>query len=348
MQETSILIKRDQSVDVIKTIAIICVLTIHASTGGYSNPIMSFDWWSSLFWGSITRAAVPLFLMCSGTLMLDPQRNISLKRLYTHNILRLIVAMFIWSMFYHIFHQFTANAISYANFIQAVKNTLAFNQEFHLYYIHIMLLFYVCIPIIRILTQNAAKLQLQYFLFLWLTLGIIYPVIRQYWPFNILQGIPTQYAINMAYASIGYGVAGYYIKKYLIHRIYYVICLIGGFGIVYGMTTLLTIKHGTLYEVFLGGMTPGVCLLAIGIFGLATHKKYIASVSKIAEYISKASFCIFLVHVMFNYIFSSFGLTVAILPCVISIPILVCLNFALSYIVYLILSHVPIANRYLI
>ena len=54
---------RDIVIDLIKTIAIFGVLTIHASTGANSNPIGSFNWLSGNFYGCLTRASVSLFLM---------------------------------------------------------------------------------------------------------------------------------------------------------------------------------------------------------------------------------------------------------------------------------------------
>lgn len=341
-------VERDVAVDVLKTVAIVSVLTIHASTGGYGSPIMSFDWWASLFWGCLTRAAVPLFLMCSGALMLHPAHKVTVKRLYTHNVWRLFVAMVAWALFYKCYHLIETDALSTANLGQAVREVLFFNQEFHLYYIHIMFLVYAFVPVMRLLTEKASKRQMQYFLLLWFALGIVYPTACHYWPLRLMQGVAQQYGMNMTYAAIGYGVAGYYLRKYPLSRRCCVALMGVGFAMTYGLTTLLTITHDKMYTVFLGGMSPGVCLLGMGIFGLLGQLHYAKPVSSIALRISKASFCIYLVHVWFNCMFSNHGLTVAVLPCAVSIPLLVCLNMLLSYAVYLVLSRIPVVNRYLI
>ena len=59
------------AIDLVKCIAIFGVAVIHVVSPGYTNPAGSFNWWASLFWGSVTRASVPLFLMCTGVLFLD-------------------------------------------------------------------------------------------------------------------------------------------------------------------------------------------------------------------------------------------------------------------------------------
>lgn len=58
--------------DLLKSLAITGVILIHVSAGGYSHPVGSFHWLSALFWGSVSRASVPIFLMVTGALMLTP------------------------------------------------------------------------------------------------------------------------------------------------------------------------------------------------------------------------------------------------------------------------------------
>ena len=70
--------KRDRSIDLLKTLAIFGVLTIHTCTLGYQHPVGSFSWLSTVFWGSVVRASVPIFLMCSGALLLHPDHALPL------------------------------------------------------------------------------------------------------------------------------------------------------------------------------------------------------------------------------------------------------------------------------
>lgn len=340
--------QRAYDIDVLKTAAIVCVLTIHASTGGYGSPIGSVDWWSSLFWGCLTRAAVPLFLLCSGALMLDPHRRLSVRRLYTHHIWRLVAALFAWAMVYKIYDLIEQGVFTWSHIVQALKEVFLFDHEFHLYYIPIMILVYVFLPVLRLIAKNATRQQFAYLLLLWFALGIVYPVLRHYWPLRLLPVSMDRFGLYQPYAAIGYAAAGYYLKTYPLPRRYCAVCAGAGFAMTFGLTTLLTMTHGELYALFLEGMTPGVCLLAIGIFGLLIGRQYGAKTCAAAYRLSKASFCIYLVHVLFNHLFRKCGLTVAVLPCAASIPLLVLLNLALSYAVYLVLSRIPVVNRYLI
>lgn len=284
--------------------------------------------------------------------MFDPMRNVSVKRLYTHNILRILTAGFFWSLFYQLFTQFFTKTMSFANFFDAIKHTILLDQRLdistHLYFIRLIFIFYVCTPIVRLLTKHASKRQLQYFLVLWLILAILYPTICQYYPFRIMGTIVTEFPINTTYAGIGYGVAGYYLKKYHLPPSCCTICFGAGFIMTYALTVLLTIMHGKLYAAFLGGMTPGICLMAIGIFGFLIQRRYTRTISTIAERISRASFCIYFVHMAYVYVLSYLNIHVLVMPCIISIPFCVFLTFVLSYITYVLLSRNSTASKYII
>lgn len=75
---------RDPALDAVRALAIVLVVMTHAASPGFSFPIGSGNWWGAMAWGTLARASVPLFFMCSGALMLG--RDIPLRRLYGHNL----------------------------------------------------------------------------------------------------------------------------------------------------------------------------------------------------------------------------------------------------------------------
>lgn len=344
--------KRDISVDLVKMIAIIGVVVIHTCSAGFYHPANSHQFIATAFWRCLTSASVPLFLISSGALMLRPEKEISLKKLWFRNILRLVVAMFFWAMAYKLAALFVGGTFSPATLIHAFKETLIFKHEFHLYYIHIMLLVYAFLPITRLFIKNCEKKDLHYFIAVWFAVGIIYPTVYLFWPITLIQGFPQQWLMNMCYASIGYGIMGYYFTKYKLSLktcIAYILC---GFAAVFGLTCIMSLQNGTLYDHFLGGMTAGVCFLAFGIFGIC---KYIPDlfdnhprITATIIYFSKASFCIYLVHVFIIRIFDKLGFVVNIGHPVFMIPLIAICNILISTIIYFVLSKIPVINKWLI
>ena len=224
----------DVTVDLVKACAILGVAVIHAATGAYQNQLGSAGWYSAVAWGSVSRASVPLFLMCTGVLFLAPEKELSGKKLWLRYILRIAVAMFFWALVYKFYHlavswNFTAESIT-----GAVKEVLFFQHEDHLYYLHMVLLIYAFLPLLRLLTCHGDKRLLQYALGLWFALGIVYPTVQSYWPFTLLAGVPLQWMLNMSYAAMGYCLLGYYLKKYPLRRRWGALSLGLGLACVFG------------------------------------------------------------------------------------------------------------------
>jgi surface polysaccharide O-acyltransferase-like enzyme len=139
---------------------------------------------------------------------------------------------------------------SVANIVQGIKEVFLFRQEFHLYYLQIMIIVYAWLPIVRIFVRHAPKKELQYGLCLWFLLGILYPTVKNVWPLTLLGGISRQWMLNMTYAAIGYGILGYYLKRYPVKFRWGAIFAAMGFSGTFFGTILMSGKTGTLYQSF--------------------------------------------------------------------------------------------------
>ncbi len=353
MNLTEQTVGRDRAVDLVKAAAIVGVLTIHVSAAGFGAPIGSFDWLSSLFWGSVSRAAVPLFFMCSGALMLDPRRQLTFRKLWTRSIPRLLAALLFWAFCYQVFDLARTGTLNGASLVQAVKAVLLFRHTSHLYYLHIALLVYAFLPVTRVLTAHADRRQLWYFLALWSLLGILYPTVKTFWPFTLLRGIPVQWMMNMTYAAIGYGVLGHVLSRELCadgrppKRLPWALLAAAGFAVIFCGTWAGSAVTGKLYTQFMEGMTVGPCLLAAGVYGLCAASRLPKRLERPMELLSGASFCVFLVHVFFLRIFQHLGWT-GRSPSLVTIPLLVLLLLLCSCAVYAVLDRIPWVRRWLI
>ncbi len=334
--------RRKDGIDLIKTIAIFCVIVIHVSAPGYSAA--GADYYASLFWGSVTRMAVPLFFMCTGALLLDPERGFSAGRFFKKNFLRLVLALFFWAAAYKLGHLAARGAITGSNVLYALRELALFRHEPHLYFLHIMLLLYAFIPVLRVLTEHAGKRTLVWLLALWALTGIVYPTVRPFWPFRLLDGVPAQWMMNMAYASFGYALLGHFLMKYPMKRGLGAALFIAGFAVTFGGTLIMS--RGALYEGFLQGMSVGVALQAAGLFGLLSGAK--PRRTGLVRYVSRASFCVYLVHIFIVYGAAKLGWSVLLLPCAVSIPLAALVTLAVSCGIYFVLSKIPFVRSYLV
>lgn len=337
--------KRDYSIDLIKTWAIIGVIVIHVCSSFLTfEKIGSFNFLVSLFYGSLFRSSVPLFLMATGSLFLNSEKELSLKKLYLKSIPRLIVAMLFWGMLYKIYHLDMQNALTFSNVIYSFKRLILFDHEFHLYYIDIVLILYIFLPVVRTFCTKAQKKDFIYVLLLWTVLGIIYPTIRLFKPFSLLLGMTNEWQINLTYSSLGFAILGHFLKRYPLSLKWGIGFLLSGFLMTFIMTLYLSYQDGILNEYFLWGTSPGVYLLAIGFFLVSHYIKINSYFKRCVTYISKASFLIYLSHMFVLY---ELGDLLKI-PLFIYIPLMAVFTLFICLILYAIISKMPVLKKWII
>lgn len=343
---------RDHAVDLVKTIAICDVLISHVAVPAFAaDAIGTLPWLCALFWACISHVSVSLFLMASGTLLLNANKKMTFKKLFTKNFPRLLIALLFWAACYKVFGLLLYGRLTLPALIQAAKEVVLFHHEEHLYYLHIMLLVYAFLPITQLVAAHADRRQLEYLLGLWFLLGILYPTVKIYWPFTLLAGIPRQWLMNMTYASIGYTLLGHYLSVYHARshgRRPWILMAAGGFFLAFCGSWAASSMAGELNAHFLEGMGVGMCLVAAGVYGLCLPIHFPDAVSRGLEYLSKASFCVFLVHIFFLKLFAYFGITARIGPAIITVPMMTILLLGCSCLVYEVLRRIPLVNRYLI
>lgn len=336
---------RKRDIDLIKTVAVFCIVCIHACGSGYYSPYGSFDWLGTVFWGVLTRAGVPLFLMCSGALMLDPDKPLPMKKLYGRSILRLLLSLLFWAAVYGLYRLAVAGDVTPASLWMLLKDLVRFRREAHLYFIQIMLLVYALLPMTRLLVRRATRRELEYLLLLWFVLGIVHPTLRPYWPLRSFGSIVGQWGMNLSWCSAGYGVLGWYLRQCRPgRRLRYALLFAVGFFVTFVGTWRLSAGRPPLFQDLLNGNTVNVCLMAVGAYGLCLG----AEAGKWTEFFSRASFCIYLSHMLALLLFRKIPFTACPLYCIISVPLRTLSAIACSTLLYLALRRIPFVNRWLI
>ena len=155
--------------------------------------------------------------------------------------------------------------------------------------------------------------------------------------------------MNMTYAAIGYTLLGYFLSAHPTSRRWpWGAAALGGFAVTFGGTWLASCSTGALSGHFLEGMSVGVCLLAAGLYGLCIAAPVGDRAERILSFVSRASFCVFLVHIFFLKVFAHFGLTALAGPAVVTVPVLSALLLGCGCGVYAVLSRIPGVRRWLV
>ena len=165
---------RIYNVDWLKTIAILAVLLLHCSSK-YLLPDFVFqpNWYCGVFFESLSRFGVPLFIMVSGFLILRKDQPISsvprrIKRVLIPFIFWLVV--YVIAKFAMIYHSFDLIQFGYF-LIQAFLDPTIVSIEF--WFVYMIIGLYIFSPIITTWLHNAEIYEIEYFLIVWALISFV-------------------------------------------------------------------------------------------------------------------------------------------------------------------------------
>lgn len=249
------------------------------------------------------RWAVPCFVMITGFLLLDPEKNIDLKKTFRY-VLRMIAVLLTFGLLYCLMESAAADGFGNipATVIKSVKNLIEGHSWSHMWYVYMLIGLYLMLPMFRIFTKYADKKTYEFILAVLLCLTILRPTANEILKTELEAYIPISTAFPF------YLLLGQYIHRYGIKKELSVL------GIILGAV-------GTAVEqVFALGNQPDnlfVALYSVGIFSLAMNNSFLekAGKSKFIVQISKYSFGIYLIHPLFlNILNKALGIFPDILP----------------------------------
>lgn len=209
------------------------------------------------------------------------------------------------------------------------------------------------VPILRKVVEN--RRVMEYFLLLSFVFSFVVPLIFELTKIFIptltsIVEIGEMYCNNLRLQMLSaftfYFILGYYLHNIKIHRkienTFILLGILACIGIS-GMSYFLFRSTSVLNESFYDYGTFFVMLETIAIFLLV--KRLANYENNLIYSLSKYSFGIYLVHMFVYYIL---GLTPTMINPLIGIPLLSLLVFVVSYVIVLLLSRIPILNRWVI
>lgn len=102
---------------------------------------------SGVFFNSLSRIGVPLFVMISGALFLDERKNVTLKSIFSKNIKSLAIITVIWSSFYSTIYQILLPLLgNEAVNVKAFLSAIVFGHR-HMWYLYMIIGLYAITPV---------------------------------------------------------------------------------------------------------------------------------------------------------------------------------------------------------
>lgn len=341
---------RSGSIDLTKCMATCAVLLIHCSANRYQLfTVGSLDWLTVLFWNGACKWAVPVFLMCSGALMNDPQRELPLNRLFSRYLLRLVASLSVWAALYECLRILILRGSAPLSELlwAAGKNWFTGNTYYHLYYFYFAIGLYLALPLTRLITRWASKQELRYLLLLWLFFGSVLPCLQYFLPFRLTGPSLLRFILSPVFASAGLGLLGWYLHQKPAGRLLPSLLLfLAGFAALFFFTWQHSDAEKNLNIILLDGFSPAAILMGVAVFRIAQTLAEDRSLPSFISFLSRGSFCVYLIHPFFQLVTRERFWEA--LPPLWGTPLQAALLLVLSLAAYWVLRKIPLVSRWLI
>lgn len=309
--------KRLYSFDMIRVIAIIAVVTIHASAGLLQkHAASSVEFLVGNIADSLTRLGVPLFIMLSGALMLNESKAVDFKKVKSKT-LQIALLLVVWSVFYALVFQvgrplMSGDPISGKDIFKDILF-----GHYHLWYLYTLIALYLVTPLLRLFVRIENQTYIRWFLilsfffsFLPNTLNFALNVLGV--ENNLVKELAQQFHMGFVGAYVGYYVLGWYLVNITIPKLHRVALYAAGvLGLVVNILGIqfLTRADRPVYEELYDNAGVTVLVYSAAVFLLILNGckgPRSAVFEKGVTLISKLSFGIYILHPLFISLFLIF------------------------------------------
>lgn len=334
--------------DILRIAAMVFLVVRHSSTATFEFvETLSTNWWVCNIYGSLSAWMIPVFMMISGASFLNPNRNITIGRIYKRNVLRMFIYFAFWSLFYACYNIIAG---------QSGKMTFAemlFTGHFHLWFLPMIMGMYMITPLLRSVTRN--KKYVLYIAIASGVFGVLIPTLQDvglFFDATLFSGFNT---LGFVSAYVCFFFTGYYLHiteipksvRCAIYAVFVAATILIFFG-----TYFLTLKDGQHNEDIQSDNNFLTYVQGIAIFVFAKYyfrkrelkdstKSYVLSMSAL-------TFGVYMIHVVLLALLDKYGFSPVNYPAVYMIPMLILFVLPLSFMLSWLLKKIPFVGKYIV
>ncbi|MBE5852406.1 MAG: hypothetical protein E7299_05570 [Lachnospiraceae bacterium] len=338
--------------DILRIIAAFSVVMLHsAAQFWYDLPVSDTNWIITNSYNALFRFGVPIFVMISGSLFLNPEKETNIRKLFTHNIARILILFIFWSCIYGFYDclRFDFKTLSSKDFIREF-----ILGRYHLWFLPMIACLYCLVPVLHCFVKHAERSVIKYFLLLFIVFQIGIFTLKAFTTQGEILYIFELMNIPLVCSYAGYFILGYYIsyigidKKY--HRLIYISAFLSAVcNVIFG--NLLAQKHqepvADVYDSY--GFFTFIIVVAIYLY-FTEHKEKFALSSKSSRLIQELSACtlgVYVMHVGLMEIFKNNGFHPLSFPIIIGVPIFAIICFILCTFIAAIVRRIPFVGKFI-
>lgn len=304
--------------DLLRLGAAYLIIILHLSVEYISSPPTSVEaylqWELAIKISALSRVGVPIFVMLSGAFLLDPSKNMTIRRVFTGYMPKLLATFAGWSFFYALNEQGFFQMIPQIGpgaawgaldterlIIEMVKG------HYHMWYLYMLAGLYLISPLLRHITAHSGKMELIYFVLLAMTVLGLSKLNEEWWHIELIESILDKMAMSFVIGYIGYFVAGYLIKRYEPSWITCVVFIFLG-ALAFKYTYEETIRLNPIFGfakpnlVLFSNYAPTVFIMSIALFMLVSKLKGKLIKGKLGDFVGKGAHYTLVIYLVHPYV----------------------------------------------
>ena len=307
-------------------------------------------WWTSTVYKSFTLSCVPLFVILSGALLLQPSKiNEPIQVFFKKRFKRIGFAFIFWTPIYLVWAFFVSQTpITSNNIIQGSLFSLFSGSYYHFWFLYLIAGLYLLTPILRAIVSCDDKKILKYLILLWFVGVSIVPVIQ------LVSGYSLNNTLFVMGGSIGYFVLGAYLQKVKIRSSILYALFFLGFVFTIASTWLMHVPFNSIGQnyFFFDYLSANVIITSVSMFMILSKfppdwpKNNHPIIRRVAHAISKNTLPIYLFHLIIMETlqrgYLGFRLSLTTMNPLIGIPVITVVTLFITLGLILLMKKIPV------
>ncbi|OAJ94332.1 acyltransferase [Vibrio bivalvicida] len=162
--------------DLLRCVAAVAVIAIHV-LAPYRHELGQIpfgEWATAVGVNSVSRWAVPVFILITGALMLSDKRPFDAKYYVKRRLGKVLVPFLIWSLFYAYLSGWRLNGFDAAQVKQVLADSATHATYYHLGFFYYFIPLYFVIPFFQVVVRQYGDSALYAFVAVWLATTLLF------------------------------------------------------------------------------------------------------------------------------------------------------------------------------
>lgn len=331
--------------DTLRIVSMAAVMVLHLAASGHkSAPAGSWDWAVCWLYNFGARFAVPVFVMISGALFLNPDKEITFPILWKRHLSRLLTVFLGWAFAYALAESLKEHTFfTAAYFLSVAQKTLT--GHYHMWYFYLIAGLYLLTPLLRRIAAEPARLKA--------TATALFLLNFAACLLTALPGVSpaVKAAAGCEITALLTGYSGYYCLGYLLHRaqvkgkavrrfVFFAAAIYVGAAL---RGIHMGIRDGISPDGMLNVRLPYTALYSAAVFLFFKSHPWL---NEKTDRLIPCALGMYLVHPMVNFLLRKMGIHALSINPLLCVPLCAALVFGISYAVIAAMRKMPLAKHF--